>query len=106
MNCSKKITLTGYLVKYADLREPKPRTVREEVYPLDKEGADALGLLGLNVADFITARYNRGGYHVLSVERIVPKRTTWLNLHHLWEMAGENQQNTAETVHDSEVFPE
>lgn len=74
MNRTKKITITGYLVRYADLREPKPRTIHEEVYPLDSAAVDALGLLGLNVADFITSRYERGGYHVTSVERITPKR--------------------------------
>lgn len=52
MNCTKKITITGYRVRYADLREPKPRTIREEVYALDKDCMDALALLGLNAADF------------------------------------------------------
>lgn len=61
MNCTKKIAITSYLVKYADLREPKPRPIRAEVYTLDKDGVDALTLLGLNVADFITARYERCG---------------------------------------------
>ena len=31
MNCTKKITLTGYLVKYADLKEPKHCANHEEV---------------------------------------------------------------------------
>lgn len=35
MNCTKRITLTGYTVRYADLREPKPRKLREEVYTMD-----------------------------------------------------------------------
>ena len=87
MNCTKKITITGYLVKYADLREPKPRTIHEEVYTLDKDGADALGLMGLNVADYITARYERGGYHVTGVERIAPKRVLSLDLCQLWNTA-------------------
>lgn len=87
MKCTKKITITGYTVKYADLREPKPRTVHEEVYTLDKDGVDALTLMGLNVADFITARYERGGYHVASVERIAPKRVIMLNLCRLWAEA-------------------
>lgn len=105
MNCTKKITITGYTVKYADLREPKPRTIHEEVYTLDKDGVDALALLGLNVADFITARYERGGYHVTSVERLSPKRTARLDLHQLWEAAGQDPQEVPATP-DSEVSPE
>lgn len=87
MNCSKKITLTGYLVKYADLREPKPRTIHEEIYPLDKDALTALNLLGLNVADYITARYERGGYCVVSVERIASKRIVSVDLRQLWSKA-------------------
>lgn len=87
MNCTKKITITGYRVRYADLREPKPRTVHEEVYPLDKDALAALNLLGLDVADFITARYERGGYHVASVERISPKRIVSVDLRQLWDEA-------------------
>lgn len=85
MTCTKIITITGYLVRYVDLREQKPRTVSEDVYTLDNEGMAALALLGLNVADFITARYERGGYHVISVERIPQKRTVTLNIHKLWQ---------------------
>lgn len=100
MNCTKKITITGYLVKYADLREPKPRTICEDIYTLDKADMDALALMGLNVADFITARYERGGYHVTSVERITPKRVAEIDLCQLWE-----QFTTEETpaAPDSEV---
>jgi len=43
--------------------------------------------MGLNVADFITARYERGGYHVISVERISARRTVAVDLHQLWEQA-------------------
>lgn len=87
MNCLKKLILTGYRVRYVDLREPKPRPIREEVYALDKDGVDALALLGQNVADFITARYERGGYHVTGVERLMPRHTVTLDLSKLWEYA-------------------
>lgn len=101
MNCTKKVTLTGYLVKYADLREPKPRTIYEEVYTLDKDGVAALGLLGLNVADFITSRYERGGYHVISVERINPKLTACVDLRQLWTEAKSQALGILEgNVHD------
>ena len=87
MNCTKKITLTGYRVRYADLREPKPRTIHDAVYVLDKDDVAALALLGQNVADFITARYERGGYHVVSVERCTPRHTVTLDLSKIWEYA-------------------
>lgn len=103
MNCTKKITLTGYMVKYADLREPKPRTIHEEVYTLDKDGVDALALMGLNVADFITARYERGGYHVTSVERITPKRVITLNLCQLWTEAAQSAIEEVSATPDTEV---
>lgn len=106
MNCTKTITLTGYRVRYVDLREPKPRTIREEVYTLDKDGVDALALMGLNVADFITARYERGGYHVTSVERITPKRVIALDLCQLWTEAAPPATEEAPATPDSEVCPE
>ena len=43
--------------------------------------------MGLNVLDFITARYERGGYHVISVERIPKKRTAEINLLKVWQCA-------------------
>ena len=91
MNQTKRITLTGYEVKFIDLREPKPRHICTEVYTLDQAGADALQLLGMNVTDFITARYERGGYHVTSVERIKAKRIAIVDLRQLWEEAQSQQ---------------
>ena len=106
MNCTKKITITGYRVRYADLREPKPRTIHEEVYTLDKDGVDALNLMGLDVAGFISARYERGGYHVTNVERITPKRVAVLDLRQLWEEAEPPATEDAPAAPDSEVLPE
>lgn len=106
MKCTKKITLTGYTVKYADLREPKPRTINEQVYTLDKDGVEALSIMGLNVADFITAQYERGGYHVISVERISARRTVAVDLHQLWEQLAPPATEEAPTTLDSEVRPE
>lgn len=91
MNCTKKITITGYTVKYTDLREPKPRPIHEEVYALDKDALEALGLLGIGVDDFIKSRYERGGYHVVSVERVTPKRVVAVDLKHLWAAAAEEE---------------
>lgn len=103
MNCTKRITLTGYTVRYADLREPKPRKLREEVYTMDKEVAGALALLGLDVADMITARYERGGYHVTSVERIPPRRVVTLDLSQLWASATDEACATLQVLGNSEV---
>ena len=42
MNCTKQISMTGYLVRHVDLREPKPRTVHEGLYVMDKDALAAL----------------------------------------------------------------
>ena len=97
MTCTKQISMTGYLVRYVDLREQKPRSTHEDVYVIEKDALAALGLLGLNVADFITARYERGGYHVISVERIPQKRTAEINLLKFW------QNTSPENLGESEV---
>ena len=54
---------------------------------MDKDAMTTLGLMGLNVLDFITARYERGGYHVISVERIQQKRTAEFDLLKVWQCA-------------------
>ena len=92
MTCTKQISMTGYLVRYVDLREAKPRNAHESVHVMDKDAMTALGLLGLNVADFITARYERGGYHVISVERIPQKRTAEINLLKVWQCAAPTEE--------------
>lgn len=87
MTCTKRLVLTGYKVQYVDLREPKPRTTQEDIYTADREWLEAVTLLGQNVADTIKARYERGGYKVISVERIPGKRITIVNLGELWNGA-------------------
>lgn len=88
MNCIKQISMTGYLVKFVDLREPRHlRKICEEVYPIDKAGLESLYMMGVNVSDFIESRYARAGYHVISVERIPPKRSATLDLRDLWAAA-------------------
>ena len=84
MNCMKQIILTGYKVRYADLRAPKPRPILEAVHVMDREYVDALSLMGINPADFIEQKFTRGGFHVLTVERL-PKRRTVVDLLQLWE---------------------
>ena len=87
MTCTKQISMTGYLVRYVDLREPKPRTVHESVYVMDKDALAALGLLGLNVLDYITSRYEHGGYHVIGIAPAKPKRVAEVDLCQLWEQS-------------------
>ena len=98
MNCTKKITLTGYTVRFTDRREPRPRTIHEDVYALDKDGVEALSLLGLDVADMIAAKYGRGGYHVVSVERISPRQTVTLDLSRIWAYAAAETQANCQAL--------
>lgn len=85
MKCTKKIVITAYKVQFVDLREEKPRTPREEIYPVDQDWLDAIGLLGLNIRDAIVKRYEKGGYHAFSVEQIKPKCVVELDLKQLYE---------------------
>lgn len=106
MKCRKQLVLTGYRVQFVDLREPKPRTPQEQIHVADRQWLDAMGLLGLNVADFITSRYERGGYHVISVERIPQKRTAEINLLKAWQCAAPTATEETPATPDSEVCPE
>ena len=99
MTCTKQISMTGFLVRYVDLREAKPRAAHEDVYVLDKDALAALGLMGLNVLDFITARYERGGYHVIGIAPAKPKRVAEIDLRQLWEQSAPPE--TAEAVEDT-----
>ena len=87
MNCIKNISITGYRVQFVDLRESKPRTPREEIYTVDKDWIEAMGLLRLDVTDAIKTRYERAGYHVFSVVQIKPKRCVTLDLNKLYHDA-------------------
>lgn len=87
MKCRKQIVLTGYRVQFVDLREPKPRTPREEIHVADRQWLDALGVTGKNATGIIREQYAKAGYEVFSVEQIKPKRTLWLDLHQLWNEA-------------------
>ena len=99
MKCRKKLVLTGYRVQFVDLREPKPRTPREEIHVVDRQWLDAMGLIGRNVADSIKSQYERAGYNVFAVEQIKPKRVAEIDLCQLW--SGEEPIAT-----DSEVCQE
>lgn len=87
MKCFRKLTLTGYTVKYVDLREPKPRAVYEEVYTVDGDTKGSFDKLGLNLTDYIRDRYERGGYVCCSIERIKARRQVDVDLRELWEIA-------------------
>lgn len=96
MKCTKKISITGYRIQYVDLREPKPRTPKEEIYTVDKDWIDAMGLLRLNIPDAIKAKYEKAGFRAFSVVQIKPKRcvTITLDLNEQWELA--EQEATSE----------
>ena len=90
MTCTKQISMTGFLVRYVDLREPKPRTAHESVHVMDKDAMAALGLMGLNVLDYITTSYERGGYHVIGIAPAKPKRVAEIDLRQLWEQSAQS----------------
>lgn len=85
MKCTKKIVITAYKVQYVDLREEKPRTPKEEIYTIDKDWADAMGLLHLDITDAIRTRYERAGYKAFSIEQIKPKCVVALDLNKLYQ---------------------
>lgn len=96
MKCRKQLVLTGYRVQYIDLREPKPRTPIEEIHVADRQWLDAMGLIGLNVADSIKNQYELAGYKVFSVEPIKPKRVAEIDLCQLWNQAGQPHDSESE----------
>ena len=85
MKCTKRIVITAYKVQYVDLRERTPRTPSEEIYTIDKDWADAMGLLHLDITDAIRNRYERAGYKAFSIERITPKCEVRLDLNKLYQ---------------------
>ena len=87
MTCTKQLVLTGFRVQYIDLREPKPRTPMEEIYVVDSQWTGAMGFLGLNLQDGIKKRYEFGGYHVISIQPLKPKRVAEVDLCQLWQDA-------------------
>ena len=90
MTCTKLISMTGFLVRYVDLREAKPRTAHESVHVMDKDAMTALRLMGLNVLDYITTSYERGGYLVIGIAPAKPKRVAEIDLRQLWEQSAQS----------------
>ena len=86
MKCRKQLVLTGYRVQFVDLREPKPRTPREQIHVADRQWLDALALTGQTATSSIQDQYERAGYKVLAVEPIKPKRVVEIDLYQLWEL--------------------
>lgn len=71
----------------------------EDVYVLDKDALAALGLIGLDVLDFITTRFERGGYHVIGIAPAKPKRVAEIDLCQLWGQSAPPE--TAEAGEDT-----
>lgn len=84
MKCVKNIVITAYKVQYVDLREEKPRTPRELTHAVDSAWLEAVGLLGQSPIKNITELYERIGYKVFSVERIMSKCVVTLDLNQLY----------------------
>lgn len=87
VRCTKNIVITAYKVQFVDLREEKPRTPKEEIYTMDRDWLDAMGLLHVLPHDFIKARYEKAGYRVFSVEQIKPKQCVIVDLNELYMKA-------------------
>ena len=85
MISTKSITLTGYAVQYVDLREPKPRQIQAEIFPIDEDFKKAAALLGLDLPDVIRQKYAARGFYCTAVERIPGKKIAAVNLRELWE---------------------
>lgn len=98
MICKKQLILTGFHVQYVDLREPKPRTPRTEIYVVDSQWTEAMGFIGLNVEDGIKSRYEKGGYHVISLQKLKPRRVVELDLQEIWSGAEEPSREEAHRV--------
>ena len=101
MKCRKQLVLTGYRVRFVDLREPKPRTPREEIHVADRQWLDALGIISKNATGIIRDQYAKAGYEVFSVEQIKPKRVAEVDLLQLW-----NEAEPPATITNEEDKPE
>lgn len=80
----RQISLTGYHVQFVDMRELKPRAVREDLFVIDSKTVAALLLVGQGIPEYIRARYERGGFHVCTCEKIPGRRQIPLDLQQLW----------------------
>lgn len=87
MNCKKELVLTGFEVQFVDVRQVKPRTPQKEIYTVDREFMEALGMVHLEITDVIRSRYEKLGYKVFSVSKISPKRVVTLDLNRLFTEA-------------------
>ena len=63
------VTMTGYTIKYVDLRQSKPRTVNKETVVLDADTIRAAGIVGVEITDHIKRYFEKGGYSVISVTK-------------------------------------
>lgn len=87
MKCRKDLVLSGFRVQYVDIREPKPRTPKENIHVADRQWLDALALTGQTADDNIRQQYERAGYKVFAVDAIKPKRVAEIDLCQLWNEA-------------------
>lgn len=97
MKLEKRIPLYAFEVEYTDQREPKPRTVRRELFVLDRDRVAALDLLQVPVPDWIAQQYNRQGYFVQDVRK-AGRESVFIDTAVLWQTAAAQQLGHAQTV--------
>lgn len=96
MNCKKELVLTGFEVQFVDIREMKPRTVHTEIYTVDKDFLEALGMVHLEITEVIRSRYEQLGFKAFSVSKISPKRVVTLDLNRLFTEAATTPEESQE----------
>ena len=87
VNSMKKLMLTGYLVEYVDLREPKPRPHHNKTVVYDADMIRAVEMLGLMVTDCIEKRFADGGYKVIQIVKAGQKVIASVDLEYLYQQS-------------------
>lgn len=88
MKSIKRMTVAGYTVEYVDLREPKPRKIYTETAAFDADAIAAANTLGVEFTGYIRQRYERAGYHVLTISK-ASRRECFVDMGELYQQAGQ-----------------
>lgn len=88
MKSVKRMTVSGYIVEYVDLREPKPRKIYTETAAFDTDIIAAANTLGVEFTGYIRQRYERAGYHVLTISK-ASRRECFVDMGDLYQQAGQ-----------------
>lgn len=90
----KRMTVAGYTVEYVDLREPKPRKIYTETAAFDTDAIAAAHTLGVEFTGYIRQRYERAGYHVLTISK-ASRRECFVDMGELYQQAGQGAPTQA-----------